>query len=271
MHCNCSDSRSFQEILQRAGSALTAHWFEETGSTNDDAKAMVRASFDTVGLVLVADRQSAGRGTRGRVWVNPAVSVLMTVTVPLPESVREFSALSLVIGAACVWQLQKRNAAARLKWPNDVWIGGGKAAGLLCELVKSRAGRVHAVAGIGVNIDLGSAGPATTDVAPAALFEKLPPAAADVRALRRDVAASLALAIEKACRDFSAASVDAVRALWPTLDAFAGQRVRAQLPVGASLTGRTVGLAAHGELLLEDDEGRVHRLTDARVRPLDNE
>ena len=79
------------------------------------------------------------------------------------------------------------------------------------------------------------------------------------------------LAIEKACRDFSTASVDAVRALWPTLDAFAGQRVRAQLPVGASLTGRTVGLAAHGELLLEDDEGRVHRLTDARVRPLDNE
>ena len=179
MHCNWVKQKSFASALLDAQSCLEAHWVEETASTNDDVKEWVRKADEDIAVALVTDRQTAGRGTRGRRWTAPAASVLLTVGVPLSVSEGDLSGLSPVVGAACAESLWKLNPDVRLKWPNDLWIGNGKAAGILCELVRNRAHRLHAVVGIGVNMCLGKIGVPTTDVPAAAVLVQLP----DVRKL----------------------------------------------------------------------------------------
>ena len=171
------------------------------------------------------------------------------------------------MGAACAEFLWKLNPDVRLKWPNDLWIGNGKAAGILCELVRNRAHRLHAVVGIGVNMCLGKIGVPTTDVPAAAVLVQLP----DVRKLedlRVWTAACLSSAIERVCRSFSPALITELQARWPQLDALAGKPAELMLPSGEVLQGQTVGIGDGGELLFVDEFGCTRTYADARIRPL---
>lgn len=116
------------------------HHKESTVSTNLDARA------GSHGDVYTADYQSAGRGRLDHKWVSPPktnllMSVVLSVEGLAPETV---ATLPLVIGLAVVRAVGRD---ARLKWPNDVLVGGKKVAGILCE----RQGD-NVIVGIGVNV-----------------------------------------------------------------------------------------------------------------------
>lgn len=109
-----------------------------TVSTNLDARAGV------AGDVFTADFQTAGRGRLDHKWESPKgkniiMSVVLSVEGLEPEMV---ATLPLVVGLAVA-----KAAKGRLKWPNDVYLGDRKAAGILCERVEDRV-----IAGIGVNV-----------------------------------------------------------------------------------------------------------------------
>jgi BirA family transcriptional regulator, biotin operon repressor / biotin---[acetyl-CoA-carboxylase] ligase len=102
--------------------------------------------------VVVADAQTAGRGRRGRTWHDePGASLLMSVILrPRLDPVR-LPTLSLAAGVAVVEALERvTGLAARLKWPNDVLVGGRKLAGILLESRLNAAPLV--VLGIGINL-----------------------------------------------------------------------------------------------------------------------
>jgi BirA family transcriptional regulator, biotin operon repressor / biotin---[acetyl-CoA-carboxylase] ligase len=150
----------------------------ETGSTNADAVAAGRAG-EPEGLVVVADRQTAGRGRLGRTWTSPAraglaVSVLLRPGVPAAgpadagqagqagQAGREaggvpagrFGWLPLLAGVALVESVrQLAELDAVLKWPNDLLVGGRKCAGILAEVVPG-AEPPAVVVGIGLNVTL---------------------------------------------------------------------------------------------------------------------
>lgn len=269
MHCNCSNQKPFEEALRFRASNLLAFWLGETGSTNDEGKALVRQATENVAAVIVADHQSTGRGTRGRVWNAPAVSLLLTVIVPLPVQIVDFSGLSLVVGATCVQVLKKINPLVRLKWPNDLWIGDGKVAGILCELVRNRNRRLHAVVGIGVNICLGESS-FMTDTPVSALVDSFPNSWCEQK-FRIETAAHLSVEIEKVCRKFDSDALLSVREHWTKLDAFAGRKVLLTLPTGESIEGQVTGIGMQGELLFADTKGQVGAFADARIRPLATE
>lgn len=268
MHCNCAFQEPFACALQELGSRMEAAWVDCTASTNDDLKGLIRRTAGDVRIALVADKQTAGRGTHGRSWTAPCASLLLSEALPLPEEALEIlPALSLVCGAACAQVLMRWNPNVRLKWPNDIWINGGKAAGILCEVVNSRAHRLHAVVGIGVNIHLGRGLTAAADAAPACLLDHLPDEQA-LAAIRVNMAAALAATIEEACEAFGLSALRELQKKWPTLDAFADKRVLLSLPDGTSLEGVVKGIGPRGEVLFQDDCGRVHAYADARLRPL---
>jgi BirA family biotin operon repressor/biotin-[acetyl-CoA-carboxylase] ligase len=123
----------------------------ETGSTNDDCKALARAGAPE-GTVVVAARQSAGRGRLGRSWVSPEggayVSVLLRPRMR-PERAPEL-APAIALGVA--EGLESLGVQATLKWPNDVVLADGKLAGVLLEM-SAEIDCVHwVVAGCGVNV-----------------------------------------------------------------------------------------------------------------------
>jgi len=125
----------------------------ETGSTNDDAKALAAQGAPDKTVVL-ASRQLAGRGRLGRTWTSPEGGLYLSIVLRPQASVSQMSSLSLLVGLGLLNGLRKLGVQdASLKWPNDVVTPQGKLCGILLELF-AQMDRVDAViAGIGINVN----------------------------------------------------------------------------------------------------------------------
>jgi BirA family biotin operon repressor/biotin-[acetyl-CoA-carboxylase] ligase len=121
---------------------------DSTGSTNADLAAEAKSGA-AEGLVLLAEAQTGGRGRLARSWLSPPragvyVSVLLRPTTPTAS----WPLLTLLSGLAVVEAVVGVGRVdARLKWPNDVLVGGRKLAGILAERVDDAV-----VVGIGMNV-----------------------------------------------------------------------------------------------------------------------
>jgi BirA family biotin operon repressor/biotin-[acetyl-CoA-carboxylase] ligase len=143
------------EALARAGARLgpfehQLSWHEEVASTNDVAIAAADGGAPE-GVVIAANAQSSGRGRLGRSWESPpGAGLYVSVILRPPRHV-----LPLVTIAAGVAVAEGIEAASGLspgvKWPNDVYVGSRKLAGILAEAGSSAAGE-HVVVGFGVNL-----------------------------------------------------------------------------------------------------------------------
>jgi BirA family biotin operon repressor/biotin-[acetyl-CoA-carboxylase] ligase len=121
-------------------------WYQEVGSTNDVAGALAEQGAEE-GLVVIADRQTAGRGRLGRVWVSPP-GVGLYLSIVLRPSTTLASLLTIAAGVAVAEGIESATGLrAQLKWPNDAHVGGRKLAGILAEGAPR-----HVVLGIGINV-----------------------------------------------------------------------------------------------------------------------
>ncbi|TKW77880.1 MAG: biotin--[acetyl-CoA-carboxylase] ligase, partial [Bradyrhizobium icense] len=104
----------------------------------------------------LAERQSAGRGRRGRPWVSPfAENLYYSLVLRIDGGMRQLEGLSLVVGLAVMRTLQAFGLKdVGLKWPNDVLADGRKITGILLELVGDPADVCHVVLGIGINVNM---------------------------------------------------------------------------------------------------------------------
>jgi BirA family biotin operon repressor/biotin-[acetyl-CoA-carboxylase] ligase len=121
----------------------------EVDSTNSELMRRARAGLcDPV--LLVAERQTAGRGRLGRDWQSDTqgVGATLTFSLGLPLQPEDWSGLSLAVGLSVV---QSLHPDLQLKWPNDIWWQGRKMAGILIETASAGDQR-YAVIGIGINI-----------------------------------------------------------------------------------------------------------------------
>lgn len=128
--------------------------FEETDSTNELALQRGRSGSDA-GLVIFAERQNAGRGRFGRKWESAShrglwFTLLMRPAMPLASWSRLTTWAAVAVAAAIERVTGQR---ATIKWPNDVFLGEKKVAGILIESGTDSAGRYFAVVGIGVNVN----------------------------------------------------------------------------------------------------------------------
>ncbi|MEE8331318.1 MAG: biotin--[acetyl-CoA-carboxylase] ligase [Acidimicrobiia bacterium] len=111
-----------------------------TPSTQDEA----RARFEGAPLLLTTDRQSAGRGRRGRSWLEATRPLAMSLAFELPWPPPTWPRLTLVAGLAAAAALDEK---ASLDWPNDLVVGPNKVGGLLAEVSDGVV-----VVGLGVNL-----------------------------------------------------------------------------------------------------------------------
>jgi BirA family biotin operon repressor/biotin-[acetyl-CoA-carboxylase] ligase len=151
----------------------------ELDSTNSELMRRARAG-QADPLLLVAERQTAGRGRLGRAWHSTAGQSL-TFSLGLRLAPADWSGLSLAVGVSVAESL---HPAVQLKWPNDVWLDDRKLGGILIETASfgEGAGARYAVIGIGLNIAPRPAAGLSTP--PAALQELLPGVDAPAALLR---------------------------------------------------------------------------------------
>jgi BirA family biotin operon repressor/biotin-[acetyl-CoA-carboxylase] ligase len=133
--------------------------FDSIGSTLDVAHELAEAGA-AAGTLVLADAQTAGRGRLGRSWRSePGAGVWLTL-IERPKDAAALDVLSLRVGLALAPVLDDFAAErVRLKWPNDLYVGGRKLGGILVE-ARWREGNPEWVAiGVGVNVRTPSAEP----------------------------------------------------------------------------------------------------------------
>ena len=135
---------------------------EETGSTNDDAALLAKEGAPH-GTLVVVDRQSAGRGTRGRVWeTQEGSNVAMSLIVRPDATPDKLSMMTLIMGLSVAQGIEDVILDnedildfPQIKWPNDVIIAGKKICGILTELHMNNDNTVSdVVIGVGININM---------------------------------------------------------------------------------------------------------------------
>lgn len=127
--------------------------FTEIPSTNDYLLQL--PSSELHGRVVLADRQLAGKGRRGREWQSPDGNIFLSLGWRFNAGAAKLEALSAVAGICTCQALSRIGLAGHgIKWPNDIHVGGAKLAGILVELRSGRNG-TSAVIGIGINVNLG--------------------------------------------------------------------------------------------------------------------
>ncbi|HUR87947.1 MAG TPA: biotin--[acetyl-CoA-carboxylase] ligase [Ramlibacter sp.] len=150
---------------------FTVEVLPQVDSTNSELMRRARAGR-VEPVLLVAESQAAGRGRLGRGW-HSAPGDSLTFSLGLPLAPQDWSGLSLGVGVAVAEAL---DACIRIKWPNDLWVGERKLAGILIETASTPGaeaqGPRYAVIGIGINIRAPAPGSYSTE--PAALDELLP-------------------------------------------------------------------------------------------------
>jgi BirA family biotin operon repressor/biotin-[acetyl-CoA-carboxylase] ligase len=126
--------------------------FEELASTSTECTERARAG-EAAGLAVLAYRQNAGRGSRGRAWQAPEGNLNLSVLLRPRRPAVEAGMFALLAGIAVAEALETLTPLTfTLKWPNDVLLGGAKLAGILIDAAPAGAGLDWLVLGIGINL-----------------------------------------------------------------------------------------------------------------------
>ncbi|MGY2186493.1 bifunctional biotin--[acetyl-CoA-carboxylase] ligase/biotin operon repressor BirA [Pseudomonas sp. SDO5591_S426] len=129
--------------------------FDSIDSTNAEALRAIER-LQAAPFLVLSERQTAGRGRRGRKWVSPfAENIYYSLVLRIDGGMRQLEGLSLVVGLAVMQALREVGVpGVGLKWPNDVLVGQKKIAGILLELVGDPADVCHVVLGVGINVNM---------------------------------------------------------------------------------------------------------------------
>lgn len=125
----------------------------EVGSTNDAVLAAGHAG-EPEGLAVLADRQTGGRGRRGRSWASlPGAGVYTSILLRPPVSPLQAPLLTLMAGLAAVDAIASvAGVEPAIKWPNDLLLDGRKVVGILTEMTTTGQRVGHVAVGIGINV-----------------------------------------------------------------------------------------------------------------------
>jgi BirA family biotin operon repressor/biotin-[acetyl-CoA-carboxylase] ligase len=232
---------SLARAVRAAGIDVPPVWFDEVGSTNDEARRLAREGAPEW-TVVAAGHQTAGRGRMGRSWIDVPGGALLLSVVLRPQGEVVTAPLLGMLAAAQVVEASG-DPTVSAKWPNDLVRDDRKIGGILPEAEVSSGVIRFVVIGVGVNLASSEdelPGPLRSSagslvVAPDTLVARF------LRGLRRYREAT------------PASTLTAYRRVSATL----GQRVRATTTSGELIEGTAVDLDERGGLVVERDGRRT--------------
>ncbi|CAG4884563.1 Biotin-protein ligase [Georgfuchsia toluolica] len=246
--------------LGAEAAAFSLNAVAECDSTNTQLMRQAEAGAPSA-TVIVADRQSAGRGRRERVWLSsPLHSLTFSLLWRFAAGSSAPEALSLAVGLGLQRALAAAGATAAVKWPNDILCRGRKLAGVLIEVqpgdIKS------AIIGIGINLRLPPDMPAAIADNAIALDEVLPQSPTRERLL-----AVLLSELAATLHRYQSEGFAGLRDEWQARHVFQGSNVRI-MGGGEDIEGICSGVTDRGELLIKTEKGTQRVITgDVSLRP----
>ena len=166
------NKRELEQGLKTKTMGQTIYFYEETDTTNNRAREWALEGAPE-GTLVVAEKQTAGRGRRGKVWESPLGTGIWMSLVLRPQIMpAEASVLTLLCGLATAEAIEAETGlSAGIKWPNDILINGKKAVGILTEM-DCEMSEVHfVIPGIGINVNTASFPPEIAEIATSLYLE----------------------------------------------------------------------------------------------------
>ncbi len=231
---------------------------QETRSTND---AILELTTETPFRALFAEQQTHGRGRRGNEWFSggPGENLIMSCAYACPWPLPHWNRLTNVVALAVKRTLDDLPPARPLvKWPNDIFLGHRKVAGILIETkVSTGQHSPLAVLGIGINANGSMESMPEPITSTATSIRDVTGTIIDRNLLAATILSQLSAALQQAQNHF-ADQIDELRqAAYLT-----GKLIRARLPNG-EVRGLAEGLSDEGELLVRLDDGSLRAITSA--------
>jgi len=236
------------------------HYYRSIHSTNAVAKDLAGRGAPE-GTLVVTEEQTAGRGRRGKSWVSPAgANLLFTVLLrPAMEGDRVF-VLTMVLALAGVQALKKvASVKTMIKWPNDLYVGTRKLAGVLTEFAVRGKQVDWAVLGMGMNVGWHPESPEQGGVPATSLLKEK-----GQRISRNELLGEILSKFDGLYREVAVGNMKALYEEWNRNCLVLGKAV-----VVASEKERIEGKALRiddcGALILEDAQGNQRRILTGDV------
>lgn len=227
---------------------------ENVDSTND---YLLKIADRAAVIACFAERQSAGKGQRGKSWQSPQGQIYFSLMWPFSKPALAMAGLSLAVGIASVraviaYGLDAARSKLAVKWPNDIYVDGKKLAGILVETMSLGPEKQNSIIGIGLNI---CPVPEQNELIdqPWASLESILGQEID----RNRFAGLLLNELILALVQFDKHGLSLFQREWRAFDYLFGKKIRLSTPQCA-LTGIANGISSRGELILIDDRQNQH-------------
>ena len=237
---------------------------EVVASTNASLRGLADAGA-LEGTVVLAERQTAGRGRANKTWFSPpGVNLYASILFRPPIGAAAAPGFAFIASLALADSIRELGVRVGLKWPNDVLVQDRKLAGVRAEMTARGDAVDYIVLGVGVNLNV------THEVLRTGLGETAPFATSLREALGRAVdrnafTARFLTRLEERLGTYHAKGAPAILAGYRDLDVVTGRRV--EVREGPTvLDGRALGVDAEGHLQVEDARQRVHTVVAGEVR-----
>ena len=264
------DTLSIGAIRSRLGAATVGrhlYLFDEVASTNRVLRQLARSGA-AEGTVVLAERQTDGRGRRGQEWFSPpGVNLYASVLFREPLAPAKAQPFCFIASLAVADAIRDLGLHPAIKWPNDVLVGRKKVAGALMECATRGRAVDFLVVGVGVNLNvdlaslrsaLGPAGVGATSLA-AVLGREVD---------RNAFAASYLNHLDAWALRFRTDGPAPVLAAWRQRDILTGRRVEARAE-RERFDGRVLGVNDTGHLVVQPQTGEARAILNEELRVLD--
>ena len=220
------------------------HHFHQVGSTMDVARELARKGA-AEGTLVVAERQTQGRGRLSRQWQSPPGGIYFTIILRPKITPIYAPRLNLMASVAVADTIRELlGMDARLKWPNDVLVGGRKVCGILAEMDAETDSVNFVNVGVGINANSAISQLDSATSLKAELGKKIS---------RKEFLASLLAEIS---RQYALLTGPELLERWKSLSATLNRRVKVTA-LGEIIEGQAVDIDASGALLVKDKDGMV--------------
>ncbi len=234
---------------------------KETDSTNTRAKDLASHGAPE-GTVVIAEKQTKGRGRRGRSWFSPLSDGIYASLILRPAISPVVASKITLMAAVAVAEslLSLTQLDVRIKWPNDILINGKKIAGILTEISTEMDRVDYIVIGLGLNVNTSfkNTSREVRERATSILAET------GKRFPRIKLIRAYLQFYEKYYEMFNKSGFEPIMSRWKELANIIGQRIIVDT-ISKKYIGEVLNVDDDGILILKDDQGTAHRIFSGDV------
>lgn len=229
--------------------------FNEVGSTNTIAKFLSKNGIGN-GSVVIAEKQTAGRGRSGKSWESPLGGIWLSIVLTPDVDYSKIPLITLATGVAVAKTLEEIGIEnPEIKWPNDIMVNGKKVCGILTEAITNFNTIEHVIIGVGIDANL------SIEDFPEELQNTTTTLEREIGRVNENLLIKLFLEeLEKIIELFNGKCYEDILKEWRKRSYTIGKIVEVKKPFSRSYDAYAAGISKEGELIVEKHDGTLEKV-----------